>query len=174
MPLTAEALSQIVAAGCPACRRNHLAVRALVGGELTVLDGEPVSRVEWTYEREHFAERVYRVDCTECRHVIYEGADCPRCGARGAVGRAVEGRHGLPPLAACPDCGHGELTLTVEARMHALYVLGHASRRVLDAEAHEPGFHVVSAHCEPCDRAVAEVSGRCPACGRSSLVRTRG
>jgi hypothetical protein len=50
---------------------------------------------------------------------------------------------------------------------------GDIGRRVLDAEPHEPAFHVTQAQWPSCQQTVASVSQRCAACGRSSLLRRR-
>src|SRR3989442_8531553 len=87
--LPADELRALLAGGCPTCRRNHLAVRAIETGATRFLDGEPVSAVTWTYAPETLRERVYRVDCSECGAALWRRDDCPRCGARGGLARAL-------------------------------------------------------------------------------------
>jgi ssDNA-binding Zn-finger/Zn-ribbon topoisomerase 1 len=168
----------LLAAGCPACRRRYFKVRAFARGTLALLDGEPVSAIAWEQPQETPApDRIYRVECSECGAAAFERDDCPLCLARASLGRALAGRHGLTreantlPLI-CPRCGWDDLRATVEARMHAVMVLGSISRRVADAEAHEPGFHVVSVACPSCEETIAQAPAmRCALCDRSSLLK---
>ncbi len=169
--LTRAHLGELLAAACAGCGGRSFLVRALGTGRAGFLDGEPVSSVG--FEREAPPpERVYRVECAACGAAAFARDDCPLCRAPGGLQRALGGRHGLAPPARCPRCGDGDLTVEAEVRMHALAVHGAVSRRVADAEPHEAGFHAVRVECPTCEATVADApSSRCPACGRSSLVR---
>jgi len=177
-PLTLEALSTLVRGGCAGCGRNHLVARALHEVTLTFLTGEPSGGGPLPPVDERFAARVYQVACGECRAVLWERGECPGCGAAGGLSRALGGQHGLPRPDACPACGHEELRVTASARLRALFVNGHVSRRVREADPHEPGFHVVRIDCPACERTVAEAGAQlgasCALCGRSGLLRRRG
>jgi hypothetical protein len=167
--LEKQAFDQMIAAGC-ACGRKDLKVKALATGRLDTLGGDPVSPVIWTYETLH--DRVYRIECAECAAALFSRDDCPLCQAKGGLGRALEAQNGLQPLAKCPRCEYEELTLTVETRLRVETVLGRISRRVAEAESHEPGFHVVEMQCRSCEEVVARSGdARCVMCGRSSLLR---
>jgi hypothetical protein len=169
-PLEKQAFEELLQKGCGKCGRNYLKARALVRGSIEILDGDPVSAVTWTYES--LAERVYRVECAECNTFLFERDECPLCNARGMLGRALEAQNGIAPPRQCPRCEYAELTLTVELRLRAETILGRISRRVAEAEAHEPGFHIVEARCRSCEEVVAAAGdARCVACGRSSLMR---
>ncbi|HUS66700.1 MAG TPA: hypothetical protein VMZ28_19320 [Kofleriaceae bacterium] len=162
----------LIATGCPQCKRNYLKLRALATATISVMEGEPVSSLKWQLENEALRERVYRIDCAECKAILFERDECPLCQARGGLSRVLSAQHGLAPPKACPRCGLSELKLTVELRMHADTLLGAHSRRKADAEPHDPGFHVIQAECRDCEDVVAAVGdGRCAACGRSSLLK---
>jgi ssDNA-binding Zn-finger/Zn-ribbon topoisomerase 1 len=176
--LVAADYAALTAAACRSCGGGCFRARAIATGSLQLLDGEPVSAVAWERPQETPpAERVYRVECTDCGAIAWERDDCPLCLSRGGLARALGGRHGLTREAgtlpvACPRCGWSDLVATVEARMHALLVFGSVSRRVADAEAHEPGFHAVALACPSCEETIAAApSSRCAVCGRSSLLK---
>jgi hypothetical protein len=173
MPALDEASYRaLIAGGCPHCKRSYLKLRAIQTATISVMEGEPVSSLKWQFENDALRERVYRIDCAECKATLFERDECPSCQARGGLPRALSGQHGLPPLKACPRCGLTELKLTVELRMHADTLLGAHSRRKADAEPHDPGFHVTQAECRDCEAVVAAVGdGRCAVCGRSSLLK---
>jgi hypothetical protein len=160
---------------CPSCGKQYLRARAFAAGAMEFLDGEPAGSIAWTGDAlDELPSRVYRIECTECGHAVFERDDCPRCQAPGGVARALSGRHGIAPPSACPTCGLGDLTLTVVARMHAVVTLGKIARRVLDAEPHDAGFHILQAHGADCDGVVVSVPEiQCGVCGRSSLLRKR-
>jgi len=173
VPAPDEPLYQsLLAGGCPHCGRNYLKLRAFASASLSVMEGEPVSSLKWTLDNHGLRERVFRIDCAECKAVLFERGDCPLCQAAGGLARALAAQHGLAPPHACPRCGLTELTLTVEVRMHADTLLGAFSRRKAESEPHDPGFHVVEARCRDCEAVVAAVGdARCALCGRSSLMK---
>jgi hypothetical protein len=167
-----QAFDELCARGCGACGRNYLKVRALAGARVDVMEGDAVSPLAWTYAPEALAERVYRVECAECGVVLFERDDCPLCKSPSQLARAIGAQNGVAPPRECTHCGYAELTLTVEARLRVETILGRVSRRVAEAEAHEPGFHVVEAHCRSCEQLTASAGdARCVACGRSRLLR---
>ena len=178
--LTGETLATLIAAGCPNCRRHQLRVRALATAKIKFLDGEPVSELRFEAPPESRPERIYRVECVECGAALFERLDCPLCRSTGGLARALGGRHGLTRESGslprnCPRCGWEDLPATVAARMHLLLLNGALSRRVVDAEPHEPGFHVSEVACPDCAVIIASVpSLRCAACGRSSLMKRPG
>lgn len=152
--------------------------RALAQVTLALLDGEPAgaARIDPAVD---FAARVYRVECAGCgAEALAQGA-CPLCGAAGGIAPALAGSHGLTVAAGtlprrCPRCDSDEITASGSARAHALFVHGALSRRVVDGEPHEPGFHLASARCDACEATIAEApTHRCAVCGKSSLVRRR-
>ena len=174
MPLLEKhAFDELVARGCTSCGRNYLKLRALATATLNALEGDPVSSLSWTDAPELLPERVYRVECAECGATLFSRDDCPLCRAAGGLSRALAGPHGLsPPPRECPHCGFTELSWTVVTRLRVETILGRPSRRVAEAEAHEPGFHVVEASCRSCEQTVARVGdARCAGCGRSSLLK---
>lgn len=170
--LTDEALRALFVAGCPSCHRNHLRTRAVAAGSLRLFDGQPVSTVTWTAPPEAFATRVYRVECVECGHTLFQHDDCPLCLAPGRLVHVLTGRHGVAAPSACPHCASPELALQAELRMHLVAVEGRPARRVADAEPHEPAFHVTQVDCPECGQPVAAAgNARCVVCGRSSLLK---
>jgi transposase-like protein len=138
------------------------------------MGGEPVSSLRWTYERDEAPGRVYEVSCGECAQVLFSREECPLCQAKGGIGRALLGRHGLSPPVRCPLCDYEELLLLATVRAQLQYTGGTLSRRVCAAEAHEPGFHVTQVDCPCCEQTVARTGLSCPACGRSSLMKKMG
>jgi uncharacterized OB-fold protein len=159
--------NEIVAAGCTACGRNHLAARALSGGTVEVMEGDATSPIRWSGE-----PRVYRVDCAECGAILFAREDCPLCEARGNLTKVLSAQNGIPAPKSCPSCGFNELVLTVEARVRVELTHGRVSRKVAEAEPHEGGFHVVEARCQSCEEVVAKAGdAKCVACGRSRLLR---
>jgi hypothetical protein len=165
-----ENLDQWIARGCEHCGRSYLKIRAVATGRIDVLGGDPVSPMSWSYQS--LEDRVYKIECSECNHVLFERDDCPACQGNGGLQRALEAQHGLPALLACPRCEYEELTLTVEARMRVETILGRISRRVCEAESHEGGFHIIEAFCKSCEESVAKSGdAKCALCGRSRLLR---
>ena len=171
-PIAKEAWDALLRDGCDRCKRNYLRVRLLASGTIEVMEGDAVSTVTWTVAPEALHERIFRVECSECAALLFSREDCPLCRGAGGLQRALGGNHGMATPRACPRCGFAELTLSVEARLRLETLLGRISRRVLDGEPHEPGFHVVEARCESCEETVAKAGdARCVGCGRSSLLR---
>ena len=169
-----QAFDELCARGCGACGRNYLKVRALAGARVDVMEGDAVSALQWTYAPEALAERVYRVECAECGALLFERDDCPLCQSASQLARALGAQNGIVPPRQCAHCGYAELTLTVEARLRVETILGRVSRRVAEAEPHEPGFHVVEARCRSCEQPTAAAGdARCVMCGRSRLLRRR-
>ncbi len=170
--LDEQSYATLLASGCPQCKRNYLKLRAIQTATLSVMDGEPVSSLKWQFENDALRERVYRIDCAECKAKLFERGDCPLCHASGGLARALSAQHGLASPKSCPRCGLTELKLTVELRMHADTLLGAHSRRKAEAEPHEPGFHITQAECRDCqDVVIAVGDARCAVCGRSSLMK---
>src|SRR2546428_716902 len=98
--LTADELRALLAGGCPTCRRNHLAVRAIETGATRFLDGEPVSAVTWTYAPGELRARRYRLSRRAGARTA-RAAPAPACGAarcdRTGLGRrAPRRRRSLP------------------------------------------------------------------------------
>lgn len=176
MPLlSVDALTALVAAGCPSCQRHHLTLRVFATGTIRFLDGEPVSNVRWAAADGELHERLYRAECGECGALLWQRDDCPRCRAPACLARALGGRHGIVAPRACPSCDSEELDHTAVLRARELTTQGHVGRRVADAEPHEPGFHVVAVTCPSCEETVATpAADRCALCGRSSLLKRLG
>ncbi len=167
--------------GCPSCHRRFFKVRAIAEGVVSFLDGEPASAVGFEHPQQvPELARVYRIECSECGAVAFSREDCPLCISRDGLARALDGRNGLTPEAktlpaACPQCGYGDLLAVAHVRMHAVVVMGSISRRVVDAEPHEPGFHISSIACPSCEQTIAQApSLKCAVCGRSSLMKRPG
>ncbi len=172
--LEKRAFEELLAGGCVHCGRSYLTIRALATGTIDLLEADAVSPIEWTYPAEALPERIYRVECAECAAILFERDDCPLCGAGGGLAKALSAQNGMKPLGECPRCHFAELTLTVEARLRIETLLGRISRRVAEAESHEAGFHIIEARCQSCEETVAQAGdARCPACGRSRLLRKK-
>lgn len=168
--LSADQFTALLSSRC-ACGRSHRRARAFATGAISVLDGEASGGVTFRYAPESLHQRVYRVECADCRVVAWERTDCPGCGGGGGVARALARQNGLVTPSACPACQHPELRLTAELRMHVVFVEGRIARRVADAAFHEPGFHVTAIDCPGCERTVGKAGDDCAVCGRSSLLK---
>jgi hypothetical protein len=171
VPALAQDSFAALLAGCPRCRHPQLRFRAFEPAQFDTLQGDVVSAPKWSFDEDSLPARTFRVDCLGCRAVLFERDDCPACRVPRALGRALEAQNGLPIPPACPRCGVETLTFTAELRMHVESLHGHLSRRRVESEPHEPGFHVTEIRCPDCDDVVARVDGRCILCGRSSLLK---
>lgn len=170
--LAQDAFEDLLRSGCPRCRHSQLRFRAFQAATFGTLQGDVVSAPKWSYADDDLPPRVFRVDCLGCKAVLFERDDCPACRVPRALQRALDAQNGIPVPPACPRCGYETLTVTAELRMHVESLHGHASRRRVESEPHDPGFHVTEARCEDCEDVVARVDPtRCILCGRSSLMK---
>src|SRR5271168_302564 len=107
MPLSEEAFTLLVNAGCPACGGKALAIEAFVPQKVPLLGGEPYGSPSWGYKGEELVRGTYRIAC-ECKKELYAATACSRCDAEGGVERALAGESAFPLPRACAGC-QGEL-----------------------------------------------------------------
>ena len=170
--LAQDAFATLLGQGCSHCRSTRLRFRALGTAWFETLEGDVVSPAKWALDDEELLARIFRVDCVDCKATLFERDDCPLCRGPRSLQRALAAQHGLAAPKQCPRCGYETLRIKVELRMYVESLHGHLSRRRVESEAHEPGFHIVEARCADCDEAVLSVGdSRCAACGRSSLLK---
>src|SRR4051812_27355080 len=105
MPLSEEAFTVLVDAGCPACHGKKLTVDALVAQRIPLLAGEPFGSPSWGYKGEDLVRGTYRVTCDGCKKTLFTATACPRCDAEGGVERALDGESAFPLPRSCQACG---------------------------------------------------------------------
>jgi RNA polymerase subunit RPABC4/transcription elongation factor Spt4 len=163
MPLSEEAFTVLVDAGCPACRSKKLVIETLVAQWLPLLAGEPFGPPSWGYKGEDLVRGTYRISCDGCKKEIFKANECPRCGAADGIARALE-QAGTGPLpTACAPCGSEQLTVTAFVPALVIYEGRRASKARARAEPDEPGFHAVKAECKRCHHVTGQPVG-CPIC----------
>src|SRR5580700_6840726 len=120
MPLTEEAFTGLVDAGCPGCQSKKLAIEALVVQWIPLLGNEPFGSPSWGYKGEDLVRGTYRIACEGCKKELFAATACPKCEAAGGVDRALAGESAFTLPRACARC-QGEL-LTATAYVPALLV----------------------------------------------------
>jgi hypothetical protein len=163
MPLSEEAFTLLVNAGCPACGCKALTIEAFVPQKLPLLAGEPFGSPSWGYKGEDLVRGTYRVACEACKKEVFAATACPRCDAAGGVERALAGESAFLLPRACTRC-QGEL-LTATAYVPALLVYEgkRPSKARAQAGPEEAGFHALRVECKACHNA-AERRDPCPLC----------
>jgi hypothetical protein len=164
MPLSEEAFTALVNAGCPACGGKSLTIEAFVPQKIPLLAGEPYGSPSWGYKGEDLVRGTYRIACEGCKVERFAATACPRCAAEGGIERALAGESAFALPRACAKC-EGEL-LTATALVPALLVYEGKRPNKARAQAapEEPGFHAMRIECKTCQNAV-ERRDPCPLCG---------
>jgi RNA polymerase subunit RPABC4/transcription elongation factor Spt4 len=163
MPLSEEAFTALVDAGCTACRNKRLVIEALVAQSVPLLAGEPFGTPSWGYKGEDLVRGTYRIACDGCKKEIFAATDCPGCGSADGIGRALEHESPSPLPESCARCGSQQLTLTAFVPAIVVYDGGHASKARARAVAGEAGFHPAKAECKGCHDVTRQATG-CPIC----------
>ncbi len=163
MPLSEEAFTVLVDAGCPGCRSQKLVIEALVAQWLPLLAGEPFGSPSWGYKGEDLVRGTYRISCDECKKELFAATECPRCGAVDGVARALEQENAFPLSRACARCRSEQLTITAFVPAMVTYEGQRASKARARASVDEPGFHAVKAECKGCHD-ITEPRDGCPVC----------
>jgi RNA polymerase subunit RPABC4/transcription elongation factor Spt4 len=164
MPLTEEAFTVLVDAGCPDCHAKKLTVEALVAQRLPLLAGEPYGKPSWGYKGEDLVHGTYRIACAGCKKELFTATDCPRCGAADGVTRALESENTFPLPRACASCKGELVNATAYVPAVVVYEGKRAAKARGQAAPEDPGFHAFRAECKVC-HAVAERREPCPLCG---------
>lgn len=170
--LDEPALERVVAAGCSACGARKLTFLTIVDGSLPLMGGEPVGKLTWVYDGEKFVDGVYRIECADCRHVVFDADVCPRCHAPGGLERALHAANRWPVPIACPMCAEDEVTYRALLPAHVAYEGLRAEKARTTIEPHDEGFHGYRVDCRDCGT-VSELIDSCPLCGAPGPLRAR-
>jgi hypothetical protein len=165
-------LDRVVAAGCSACGGRKLVFLTIVDGSLPLMGGEPVGPITWAYDGEKFVDGVYRIDCADCQHVIFEADVCPRCHAPGGLDVALHSANRWAVPIACPGCGEEEVGYRALLPARVVHEGGRADKARTMTEPHDPGFHGYRVDCRDCGT-VSELIDSCPLCAAPGPLRAR-
>jgi hypothetical protein len=164
MPLSEEAFTLLVDAGCPDCRNKRLAIEALVTQAVPLLGGEPFGASSWSYKGEDLVRGTYRIACDGCKKELFAASACPRCDAVGGIERALAQENAFRLPKACASCGSELLTATAIVPALVIYEGKRTNKGRAQAAPDEPGFHATRVECTHCHD-VVERRDRCPLCG---------
>jgi RNA polymerase subunit RPABC4/transcription elongation factor Spt4 len=164
MPLTEEAFTGLVDAGCPGCQSKKLAIEALVVQWIPLLGGEPFGSPAWGYKGEDLVRGTYRIACEGCKRELFTATDCPRCSAADGIRRALEQENALPLPKTCASCGSEQVKATAFVPARVIYEGRRTSKAHACAGIDEPGFHATRVECKRCHQ-VTEPRAACPLCG---------
>lgn len=163
MPLSEEAFSALVDAGCLDCKSKRLTVETYVAQKLPLLGGEVYGSPSWGYKGEDLVRGTYRIACDACKRALYEAGDCPRCDAAGGVDRALEQENGFSLPVSCTGCGSEQLTALAYVPAVVVYEGQRGAKARTQTAPEDPGFHAYRVECKQC-RNVAERRAPCPLC----------
>lgn len=163
MPLTEEAFTALVDAGCRACKTKKLSVEAVVAQKLALLGGEPYGSPTWGYKGEDLVRGTYRIGCDACKAELFRSSDCPACDAEGGLARALEQDNGFALPRSCEACGDERLTATAYVPAHVVYDGKRAGKARTQTSPEDPGFHAFHVECKGCRHVVAH-RGACVLC----------
>lgn len=163
MPLTEEAFTALVDAGCTACASKKLVVEAIVAQRLPILQGEPYGSPSWGYKGEELVHGTYRIACESCKKELYAATACSRCNAEGGVARALESENAFPLPYACGSCGCELMTATAYVPAVVLYEGKRAAKARTQTVPEDPGFHAQRVECKEC-KVAHERRDPCPLC----------
>lgn len=164
MPLSEEAFTAIVEAGCPDCPSKTLEIEALVVQRMPLLEGEPYGSPSWGYKGEDLVRGTYRIACDGCKKDLFTATACPRCETEGGVARAIDTENAFPLPTSCTTCGCKLLTATAYVPAVIIYEGNRAAKARTQTAPEDPGFHTVRVECKECKK-VGELGDPCPLCG---------
>jgi hypothetical protein len=163
MPLSEEAFTALVDAGCLTCNGKRLTVEAYVAQKLPLLGGEVFGSPSWGYKGEDLVRGTYRIACDDCKNELFTATECPRCHAAGGIERALENENAFPLPTSCTSCGSEQVTATAFVPAVVVYEGKRAAKARTQTAPEDPGFHAYRAECKQC-RSVAERRDPCPLC----------
>jgi hypothetical protein len=163
MPLSEEAFTALVDAGCLGCGGKRLTVETYVAQRLPLLAGEVFGSPSWGYKGEELVRGTYRIACADCQKDLWTTTDCPRCDAAGGLERALESENGFPLPTRCTSCGSEQVTASAFVPAEVLYEGKRGAKARTQTAPEDPGFHAYRAECKQC-RNVAEQRHPCPLC----------
>lgn len=163
MPLTEEAFTALVDAGCGACASKKLTVETYVAQRLPLLGGELYGSPSWGYRGEDLVAGTIRIGCEGCARDLFTATACPLCDAPDGVARALDAENTFPLPVSCTSCGSEQVTVTAYVPATVLYEGKRAAKARTQTAPEDPGFHAFRAECKQC-RTVAEQCVPCPLC----------
>jgi hypothetical protein len=166
MPLSEEAFTAIVDAGCPDCTTKKLTVETYVAQKLPLLAGEVYGSPSWGYKGEDLVRGTFRIACDGCTKELFTATACPRCDADGGLDRALEHENTFPLPVSCTNCGSEQVTAMAFVPAVVVYEGKRAAKARTQTAPEDPGFHAYHAECKQC-RNVAEQRHPCPLCSGS-------
>jgi len=163
MPLTEEAFTKLVDAGCPACNGKALLVEAYVAQRLPLLAGEVYGSPSWGYKGEDLVRGTYRIACSSCEKEIFTASACPLCSAADGIARASGSENAFPLPVSCTSCQSEQLTVTAYVPAEVVYEGKRAAKARTQTAPEDEGFHAYRVECKQC-RNTAVRSKPCPLC----------
>ena len=163
MPLSEEAFTALVDAGCLDCKSKKLTVETYVAQQLPLLDGEVYGSPSWGYKGEDLVRGTYRIACDGCKKELFTATACPRCEAPDGIERALAAENDFPLPTSCTGCGSQLVTATAYVPAVVVYEGKRAAKARTQTAPEDPGFHAYRAECKQC-RNVAERRVPCPLC----------
>lgn len=150
MPLTEEAFTALVLAGCPKCPDKRLLIETIVTQDLPLHAGELFGAPSWAYKGEELVRGTYRVSCATCKAELFRATDCPACASADGMARALATENAMPLPAACAGCGSELVTATAWVPARVLYEGKRANKARAEAAPEDPGFHAIRVRCKQC------------------------
>ena len=163
MPLTEEAFTAIVDAGCPDCRDKRLLLETIVTQDLPLHGGEIFGAPSWAYKGEELVRGTYRIACVGCKRELFAATACPLCSEDDGVARALSTETGMPLPAACAGCGSELVTATAWVPARVTYEGKRANKARAEAAPEDAGFHAIRVRCKQCGHVEARREP-CPLC----------
>lgn len=163
MPLTEAAFTELVDAGCPACKNKSVVVETYVVQTLPLLAGEVYGSPSWGYKGEDLVRGTFRIACSACDHAIFASSACPRCDAPDHLARALEGENTFPLPVSCAGCGSEIVTARAYVPATVVYEGKRGAKARTQTAPEDPGFHAYRVECKACGNAAEHMSS-CPLC----------
>jgi hypothetical protein len=167
MPLSEEAFTALVDAGCVACSSKKLTIETIVAQRLPLLGGEPYGSPSWGYKGEDLVRGTYNITCDGCKKELYAATACSRCDAPGGVERALETENTFPLPHSCTGCSSELITAMAYVPATVVYEGKRADKARTQTVPEDPGFHAYRVECKQCEN-VAEQRSPCPLCAGTS------
>ncbi len=163
MPLTEEAFTARVDAGCDDCNSKKLVVESYVAQQVPLLGGEVYGSPSWGYKGEDLVRGTYRITCHDCDKELFNTNACPRCNAARGIERALARENGFPLPTSCTRCGSELVLATAFVPAVVVYEGKRAAKARTQTAPEDAGFHAFRVECKQC-RNVAEQREPCPLC----------
>lgn len=166
MRLSESAFTELVDAGCPACKAKSVTVESYVAQTLPLLGGEVYGSPSWGYKGEDLVRGTFRIACSACAHEIFSSAACPRCDAPDRLAHALDEESSFPLPVACKVCGSEVVTARAYVPATVVYEGKRGAKARTQTTPDDPGFHAYRVECKACGNAAEHMSS-CPLCNRA-------